>query len=176
MYCARTHDPTDDFRSKIIGKDVLAHLIGLLQDSARAVRSSSLDVITTLAKFGRSMSHLCHSKSHRPADDFRSKILEKDILVHLFRLLQDIVLRIKSRKAITTLAEFSGFLYHFLYWASTDNSADDFRSKMVETGVYSCLISWLQDGDENVRSSSMEIMTTLAKFCRSIRHFVLCED
>ena len=55
--------------------------------------------------------NLRRARSHDPTDDFRSKILEKDILVHLFRLLEDWVLRTKFKKAITTLAEFGGFLY-----------------------------------------------------------------
>jgi hypothetical protein len=66
--------------------------------------------------------------------------------------------------------------YIILYCTKADDPADDFRSKMVETDVLTCLVGLLQDGDAVVRKSSIKAITALAKFGRLIHYFVLCED
>jgi hypothetical protein len=55
--CARIDDLADNFRSEMVETDVLAHLVGLLQDDDSDVRRSSVDTITSLAKFGRLIYH-----------------------------------------------------------------------------------------------------------------------
>ena len=52
LYCARTHDPADNFRFKMVEKNVLARLIGLLQDRNSDILQSSIKAIDSLAKFG----------------------------------------------------------------------------------------------------------------------------
>ena len=116
------------------------------------------------------------ARTDNATDDFRSKILESDVLAHLVGFLQDRALYAISRVAITTFAEFGGFLYHFLYSARTDDLADDFRSKLVETDVLTHLIGLLQDRRTEVQWTSMIVITTLAKFCKVICHFVQCES
>jgi hypothetical protein len=53
----KTDDPADDFRSKIVETDVLARLVGLLQDQDSGVCQSSIEVIIALAEFGRLINH-----------------------------------------------------------------------------------------------------------------------
>ena len=113
----------------------------------------------------------CTARIDHATDDFRSAIFETDVLTHLVGLLQDRALYVTSRKAITTLAEFGGFLYHFLYFPRTDDAADDFRSKIVETDVLTHLIGLLQHQRKDVQWSSIIIITTLAKFGRFIYSF-----
>jgi hypothetical protein len=52
------------------------------------------------------------------ADDFRSRVVETDVVAHLFALLevegQDSVIQQSFVDAITALAKFGGFLYHFV--------------------------------------------------------------
>jgi hypothetical protein len=55
--CARTDDPADDFYSKMVEIDVVAHLVGFLQDGNLSTPKLSMDAITTLTKFGRSVYH-----------------------------------------------------------------------------------------------------------------------
>jgi hypothetical protein len=57
LYCARTNYSADDSRSKMVEADVLAHLVGLLQDSGRGAHWPSIEVITTLVEIGRSIYH-----------------------------------------------------------------------------------------------------------------------
>ena len=57
FYCARADDLADDFRYKMIKTDVLARLVGLLQDRFSHVCQSSVDVIVALANFGRLIYH-----------------------------------------------------------------------------------------------------------------------
>jgi hypothetical protein len=63
-----------------------------------------------------------------------------------------------------------------LYRARTDDSAGDFRSKMVKGDVLAHLFDVLQDKDENARQSAIKVIIALAKFGRLIYHFVLCKD
>jgi hypothetical protein len=51
-----------------------------------------------------------------PADDFRSKLVEADVLASLFDLLQDDFphVRRSAIEAITALAKFGGLIYHFV--------------------------------------------------------------
>jgi hypothetical protein len=60
--------------------------------------------------------------------------------------------------------------------ARTDDPADDFRSKMVETDVVAHLVGFLQDGNLSTRRLFMDAITSLAKFGTWIYHFGLCED
>ena len=53
--CVRTDDLVDDFCSKMVETDVLAHLVALLQDGNPELQSSSINAIATLAKLGRSI-------------------------------------------------------------------------------------------------------------------------
>ena len=66
--------------------------------------------------------------------------------------------------------------YIILYCATTDELADDFRSRIVEPDVFTRLIGLLQNPDWGVRQSSVEVITTLAEFGRLIYHIVVCED
>ena len=50
--CVRTDDPADNFRSKMVETDVIAHIVGFLQDWNLDVQLSSINAITTLVKFG----------------------------------------------------------------------------------------------------------------------------
>ena len=47
----------DDFRSKMVETDVLAHLFALLEDQDSVVQCSFVNAITTLAKYGRLIYH-----------------------------------------------------------------------------------------------------------------------
>jgi hypothetical protein len=58
----------------------------------------------------------------------------------------------------------------------TDNLADNFRSKMVETDVLACLVGQLQVKTAGPPQPSINVISALAKFGRLIYHFVLCED
>ena len=58
----------------------------------------------------------------------------------------------------------------------TDDLADDFHSKMVETYVISRLVDLLQDSDWGAYESSVETVTALVKFGTLLYHLVLCED
>jgi hypothetical protein len=53
----KTNVPEDDFRSKMAETDVLARLVGLLQDYYPDVRQSAIEAITALSKFGRLIYH-----------------------------------------------------------------------------------------------------------------------
>ena len=66
-------------------------------------------------------------------------------------------------------------LFIILYCAKTDELADDFHSKLMETDVLVCLVGLLQDQNSDVRQPSIEAVTALAKIGRLIHHFVLCE-
>ena len=55
--CARTDDPADSFRSKIVQTDALDHLVRVLQDGDENIQKSSIDTITIFAKFGRLLSY-----------------------------------------------------------------------------------------------------------------------
>ena len=63
-----------------------------------------------------------------------------------------------------------------LYCARTDDPADDFRSKMVETYVLARLRALLEHHNSVVRRTSINAITTLAKSGKLIYHFVVCED
>ena len=57
----------------------------------------------------------------------------------------------------------------------SDNPADDFRSKMLETDIIDCLLGLLQDQDGDKQQSSIKAITVLSKFGRlTLYHFVLC--
>ena len=107
-YCARTYDPADDFRSKIIETDGLP-LVG------PDIYQSFIDVIVALARFGRLIYYLYCARTDDPVDDFRSKMVETDVLTRLCALFerQDSVVQRSFVSAITTLAEFGGFLCNF---------------------------------------------------------------
>jgi hypothetical protein len=66
--------------------------------------------------------------------------------------------------------------YIILYCARTDDLADNFRFKMVESDVLSHTVGLLQDYYPDVRQSVIELITALAKFGRLIYYSVLCED
>lgn len=57
LYCEGTDDPTDDSCSKMTETDVLARLLGLLQDRNKDVQLSSVNAITILVKFGWFLFH-----------------------------------------------------------------------------------------------------------------------
>ena len=61
-------------------------------------------------------------------------------------------------------------------YVRTDDSADDFYSKVVETNVLTRLFGLLQHQDSDIRQSSIEAIAALAKVGKFICHFVLCED
>ena len=58
----------------------------------------------------------------------------------------------------------------------TDDPADDFRSKMLETDVLARLVGLLQVGGSYGCQSSIDVIAVLAKYGRLIYYFVLCED
>jgi hypothetical protein len=58
----------------------------------------------------------------------------------------------------------------------TDEPADDFHFKMVETEVLAGLVGLLEDRDSSAQRLSMGAITTFAEFGRFIYHFGLCED
>ena len=66
--------------------------------------------------------------------------------------------------------------YSIIGCAGTNDLADDFRSQIVETDVLVRLVGLLQHQDSDIRQSSIEVITTLAKFGTLIYHFVLCDD
>ena len=78
--------------------------------------SSSVNAISVLAKYGRLIYHLYCARTDGLADDFRSKVAEAGVLTHLFDRLEhwDKDTRRLTVNAITTLAEFGGFPYHFV--------------------------------------------------------------
>ena len=53
----------------------------------------------------------------------------------------------------------------------TDNTADDFRSKIFETDVLARLVGLFQDWNERVRWSSVISITTLVKFGGLLYYF-----
>lgn len=125
---------------------------------------------------------------HDPADDFRFKMVEKNVLFDLVGLLQDRTLRWSERSSsldvITTLMEFGGFLYDFLYCERTEYPTEVFRSQMVETKLLARLLAWFQGQISNlesntegrdVRRSSVIAITALVKFGGFQCHFD-CED
>jgi hypothetical protein len=57
----------------------------------------------------------------------------------------------------------------------TDDSAEDFRSKMVEADVLARLFGLLQEPGLEVRQSSIEVITALAKFGTLTNYLVLCK-
>jgi hypothetical protein len=58
----------------------------------------------------------------------------------------------------------------------TNDSADDFRSKMVETDVVSRIFGLIQDSGWGTRWSPVKAIAALGKFGRLIYYFVLCKD
>jgi hypothetical protein len=66
--------------------------------------------------------------------------------------------------------------YIILGYARTDDSADDFHSKMVETDFLGRLFVLLRDDNRDVQTSSFSALTSLAKLGRLIYHSGLCED
>jgi hypothetical protein len=58
----------------------------------------------------------------------------------------------------------------------TDDPADDFRSKMVETDFLARVVGFLQDQDSDVCVSSIGVIIGLAEFGTLINYFVLCGD
>ena len=103
-------------------------------------------------------------------------MVETDVPTRLLGLLRDRSWDVQesSIQVITALAESSNVIYH-LYCARTDDSTDDFRSKM-ETDVFPHLPDLLQDRDLHVRQSSIEVIIALAKFGGLLCHFWVCED
>ena len=57
LYCAKPDNPVDDSHSKMVETDVIARLVGLLQDQNSYVCQSSIGAITALATFGRLIYH-----------------------------------------------------------------------------------------------------------------------
>jgi hypothetical protein len=57
LYCTKAEDLADGFRSKMVEADILACLVGLLQDGVATVRITSIKAITALAEFGRLIYH-----------------------------------------------------------------------------------------------------------------------
>ena len=106
--CARTDYPADDFRSKMIKIDLLAHLLDLLLHRDLEVQGLYLKVIIALAKFGTLIYHFFCARTDDPVDDFRSKMIETDLLTHLLDLLQhrDLEVQGLSIKIIIALAKF----------------------------------------------------------------------
>ena len=142
---------------------VPGRLVGLLQESESYVRLSSLEVITTLAKFGM----LIYFGVYKPdcaAEDFHPKMVEAGILGLLVGLLQDVdsYVRQSSVKVITIFLEIGTLIY--LAYTRTDRAVEDFRPKMVETDILGCLVGSLRGSDSCEQRSSIEIITTLAKF------------
>ena len=97
-------------------RDFLAFLVRWLRGHGWYTSQSSIGGITALAKFGRLIYHLYCARTYGLADDFRSKMVETDTLACLLDLVKDhdSDVRRLSVNAITTLAEFSGFPYHFV--------------------------------------------------------------
>ena len=111
-----TNDLSDDFRSKMVETDVLSHVFGLLQHQDSDIRQSSVEVITTLAKFGRLICHSVLWGTEDLSDNFRSKMAETDFIAHLVRLLQDpdSSLCQSSIKVITSLVKFGTLIHHIV--------------------------------------------------------------
>ena len=63
-----------------------------------------------------------------------------------------------------------------LYWARTDDPADDFRSKMMETNILACLVDLLRSKVSDVSQLSIDAIAALAKFGRLTSHFLLCKS
>ena len=57
----------------------------------------------------------------------------------------------------------------------TDDSAEDFRSKMVEAHVLARLFGMFQEPSLEVRQSSIDVITASAKFGGLTNYLVLCE-
>ena len=172
--CVRANDLADDLRSKVVETDVLARLIGLLQDPSSNIRQSSVEVITTLSKFGRLIWIISYyARTNDPTDDFRSQMLETDVLSRLLGLLQDqgLDVRQSSTEAITTFAMFGRLMYQFVLWG-TDDLSDNFRSKMGGKEFLAHLVGLLQDPDSSLRLLSIKVITTLAKFGTLIYYIV----
>ena len=116
---ARTNNAADDVRSMIVEMDVLAHLIGLLQDRYPEVREELMNAITTLVKFGWLNISFCITQilnPDGPTDDVRSKMAETDVVEYLVGLLRNShsdYERKSSAKAIITLAKFGTSLSLF---------------------------------------------------------------
>ena len=55
--CAGTDNAAADLCSKMVETDILAHLVGLLQNGNKHVRRSSVIAITTLVRSGGSLHH-----------------------------------------------------------------------------------------------------------------------
>ena len=58
----------------------------------------------------------------------------------------------------------------------TNDPADDFGSKAVDTNILARLFRLLQHQDSDTRQSSIEAIAALAKVGKLICHFVLCDD
>ena len=65
--------------------------------------------------------------------------------------------------------------YIILDCARTDDPADDFGSKIVETGALDRLVRLLQHGDKNIQNSSIDTITIFAEFGRLLSYFELFE-
>ena len=70
LYCAKTDDPADNFRSEIVESDVLVHLVDLLQYQNSDECQLSIKAITTLAKFGRLIYQFALCKDWRSSRKF----------------------------------------------------------------------------------------------------------
>ena len=58
----------------------------------------------------------------------------------------------------------------------TDDSADDFRFKMIDANVSGDLVALLQDENSDLQWLSLNTITTLAKFGRLICYLRLCKN
>ena len=57
----------------------------------------------------------------------------------------------------------------------SDDLADNFRFKMTETDVLLRFFGLLEGQDKDIQQTSVDAITTLAKFGGFQYHFVLCE-
>ena len=93
LYCARTHDWVDDFRSKMVEMDVLSRLFGLLQDQGSNVQRMHLT---------DRVGHLVWSTVNGIGNLVRPTV--SGMGGHLLQSTVD---------AITTLVAFGGLLFHY---------------------------------------------------------------
>jgi hypothetical protein len=93
----------------MVETDVLARLVGFLQDKDSDIRRSSANAVTSLAKFGRLIYHLDCARADDPAADFCSNVLAR-----LVGWLQDdhSDVRRSSVNTIIRLAKFGRLIYH----------------------------------------------------------------
>ena len=94
--------------------DVLDCLVGLFEDWI--AHQSSVKIITALVELG-TLLYLACTKADRPAEDFRCKMVETNVLTRLVGLLQDSrsYVRQSSVEIITTLATFGALTYFGVY-------------------------------------------------------------